>query len=201
MHSATLNSGLSLPIRQELMYYIGAQGNNWVFENRSSGAYIFRPDTDEPVAMPFSSNILKQTVVYKGDLVDEAHQTFNEWNKQIIRVYKNENHVELDWIVGPIDISDNKCREIISRFTTNLNAETFFTDSNGRELLERRNNFRETYNYTNEEPVAGNYYPITSGISIVDKQKGVELAVLNDRAQGGASLNLGELELMVREQV
>lgn len=102
MHSATLN-GLNLPVRQELMYYIGAQGNNMVFQNRSSGAYIFRPDPKNPVAKRFTEN-LNETKIYKGKLVDEAHQIFNDWNKQIIRVYKKENHIEFDWLVGPIDI-------------------------------------------------------------------------------------------------
>ena len=30
------------------MYYEAAEGNNAVFENRSSGAYIFRPRSSSP---------------------------------------------------------------------------------------------------------------------------------------------------------
>lgn len=89
--------------------------------------------------------------------------------------------------------------EIISRFTTDLkSASTFYTDSNGRELIKRIRNYRETYEYTDDEPVAGNYYPITARIVIRDEENKLELAVLNDRAQGGSSLKDGAVELMVR---
>lgn len=46
-----------------------------------------------------------------------------------------------------------------------------------------------------QEPIAGNYYPITSKILLRDNEN--ELAVLTDRAQGGSSLNDGEIEVMV----
>ena len=45
------------------------------------------------------------------------------------------------------------------------------------------------------EPVAGNYYPVNSEISITDGQR--EFAVIPDRAQGGSSLAEGQVELMV----
>lgn len=88
--------------------------------------------------------------------------------------------------------------EIISRFTTDLKTDsTFYTDSNGRELVRRVRNYRETYNYTNDEPVAGNYYPITARIVIKDEEQKIALALLNDRAQGGSSIKDGEVEIMV----
>jgi lysosomal alpha-mannosidase len=87
---------------------------------------------------------------------------------------------------------------VVNRFTTNLaTGGVFYTDSNGRELLERRRNYRPTWNVTIAEPAAGNYHPVTSKIVIRDVEKGRELAVLNDRAQGGSSLNDGQVELMV----
>lgn len=73
----------------------------------------------------------------------------------------------------------------------------FYTDSNGREMLKRIRDFRETFPLTYEEPVAQNYYPVTSKILIKDENTGERFAVLNDRAQGGASLQSGEVELMV----
>lgn len=88
--------------------------------------------------------------------------------------------------------------EVITRFSSDLNSNaTFYTDSNGREMIKRVRNYRETYNYTDEEPVSGNYYPVTSRIAIRDTEENVELALLNDRAQGGSSLKDGEVELMV----
>ncbi|KAK4872844.1 hypothetical protein RN001_014873 [Aquatica leii] len=177
------NNYVNLDVEQELMYYVGAQGNNEVFKNRSSGAYIFRPDPEQPDAqsfLPFFDNVS----IYTGKIVNEIHQVFNEWNRQIIRIYKNNpNYIEFDWLVGPIDIENNHGKEVISRFTSNLVTNDFYTDSNGREMLLRKNNHRSTYNFSKEEPVAGNYYPITSAIACRDKFRRLEMAVLTDRAQ------------------
>lgn len=62
-------------------------------------------------------------------------------------------------------------------------------------MIYRRRNYRPTYEYTDEEPQSGNYYPITSNIVIKDEQR--EFSVLNDRSQGGSSLSDGQIELMV----
>lgn len=71
----------------------------------------------------------------------------------------------------------------------------FFTDSNGREILQRQRNFRPTWTADIKEPVAGNYYPVTTVISTRDSTS--EFGVLVDRAQGGTSLEDGVLEIMV----
>lgn len=76
----------------------------------------------------------------------------------------------------------------------------FYTDSNGRELLQRTLDSRPTWSLELEEPIAGNYYPITSKIVIVDVEQDVEFAVLTDRAQGGSSLANGDVELMVHRR-
>lgn len=102
------------------------------------------------------------------------------------------------YLIGKHIYRNDLGTEIISRFSTDLKTNgIFYTDSNGRELLKRVRNYRETYNYTNEEPIAGNYYPITSRIVIKDEEEDVTLAVLNDRAQGGSSITDGVVELMV----
>lgn len=75
-------------------------GTNENNDNTASGAYIFRPLTEE--AISFTDKIIYR--VTEGELVDEVHQIFNSWITQIIRVYKNENYIEFDWLVGPIEI-------------------------------------------------------------------------------------------------
>lgn len=84
----------------------------------------------------------------------------------------------------------------------------FYTDANGRQMVKRVINFRETYNYTNEEPISGNYYPVTSNILIKDKNpenhnevEDLEFSILSDRAQGGSSLNDGQIEIMVLDSI
>jgi lysosomal alpha-mannosidase len=39
-----------------------------------------------------------------GELVQEIHQIYNSWVGQTIRVYKGQEHVELDWVVGPLPV-------------------------------------------------------------------------------------------------
>lgn len=39
-----------------------------------------------------------------GALVQEIHQVYNDWLAQVIRLYKGQDHIELDWVVGSIPI-------------------------------------------------------------------------------------------------
>lgn len=79
-----------------------------------------------------------------------------------------------------------------------MNGDLFYTDSNCREMIERKLNYRATWDLEVNEPISGNYYPVPSKILIKDNNRSLELAVLTDRAQGGASPNPGVIELMVR---
>lgn len=99
LQSATLN-GITLNITQEFLYYNGMNGTNESDDEKASGAYIFRPTTENAVNL---TNKVEYNIT-TGDLVDEVHQTFNSWITQVIRVYKNESYIEFDWLVGPIEI-------------------------------------------------------------------------------------------------
>lgn len=183
-----------LKIDQEFFYYKGYVGDNKKATNRSSGAYIFRPAGQE-VKVAEKAKITLQ----KGFLVSEVHQQFNDWVSQIVRIYRNENYVEFDWLIGPIPTDDPNGKEIVTRYRTSLNSDSvFYTDSNGRELIKRVRNFRPTWKLNLQEPIAGNYYPVTSKILLRSGQD--ELAVLTDRAQGGTSLKDGEIELMLHRE-
>lgn len=69
LESAQIN-GAQMKVRQNFYYYRSAVGTNWRPEQRSSGAYIFRPN--QTSASPISFKALVQIV--RGDLVDEVHQ-------------------------------------------------------------------------------------------------------------------------------
>lgn len=188
-------NGISENINQEFYYYRGAYGNNGEAKNRSSGAYIFRPNGTEILVSP--SATLK---IYSGPLVKEVHQHFNEWISQVIRIYEETNFVEFEWLVGPIPIKDNFGKEIITRFTTNLASKgVFYTDSNGREMLKRVRNERENFKANLTEKISSNYYPITSRIALQSEK--TRIALLNDRAQGGSSTKDGSLELMLHRRL
>lgn len=114
----------------------------------------------------------------------------------MIRVYKHDDYAEFEWLVGEIPIEDGIGREVITRFDTDIKSNSiFYTDSNGREMLKRKKNHRDTWDVALMEPISGNYYPVTTKIAIEDATK--RFAVLTDRAQGGSSLSDGSVELMV----
>lgn len=188
----------NMRLTQSFHYYEGMEGNNEEFKNRSSGAYIFRPRS------MFVKNFITPNTykVYKGPLVEEIHQYVNNWVSQVIRVYNGMDYVEFDWLVGPIPIKDMIGKEIITRYYSNLNSSgEFYTDSNGREMLKRKRDYRPTWKVKLQEEVSGNYYPITSKISLKDEERRLKLSLLTDRAQGGTSMKDGEIEMMVHRRL
>jgi lysosomal alpha-mannosidase len=120
----------------------------------------------------------------------------------VIRLYKDSDYLEFDWIVGPIPVKSGNGLEVISLFDSNLKSDaTFYTDSNGRQTLRRKRGFREAWKITTTESVASNYHPITSWIFIRDNEKDLQLTLLTDRSQGGSSINDGSIELMVHRRL
>ncbi|XP_037825869.1 lysosomal alpha-mannosidase isoform X2 [Lucilia sericata] len=194
--SAVEADGMTRMISQEFLYYEAAIGNNREFRNRSSGAYIFRPKTDAVHTVTVAPEI----TVYRGNLVEEVHQKFNSWISQVVRVYKQKKYAEFEWLVGPIPIEDGVGKEIITRFNSDIKSEgIFYTDSNGREMIKRLKDHRDTWRVKLLEKAAGNYYPITTKIALEDEH--ARMAILTDRAQGGTSLSDGSLELMVHRRL
>ncbi|GAB2227351.1 hypothetical protein Droror1_Dr00009169 [Drosera rotundifolia] len=181
-------TGVDVPIEQSFGWYTPS-----VDYSQPSGAYIFRP-TDAPFlytsAMPLK--------VVRGPLVDEVHQQFSPWIYQVTRLYKDKEHAEVEFTIGPIpgDADNFTGYEVITWMKANMATnKVFYTDSNGRDFIKRVRDYREDWNLTVNEPVAGNYYPINLGIYIVDNK--TELSVLVDRATGGTSIRDGQIELML----
>ncbi|KAG5331257.1 MA2B1 mannosidase, partial [Acromyrmex charruanus] len=188
----------NMNVVQSFHYYIGAEGNNENFINRSSGAYIFRPKELSARNFAYSGSYK----IYKGPVVQELHHTINDWVSQVVRIYSEEQHIEFDWLVGPIPVKDKIGKEIVTRYSSNLQTDkTFYTDSNGREMLKRVRNYRPTWNLELMEPISGNYYPVTSKITLKDEKKQLKLNILVDRAQGGSSLEDGDVELMLHRRL
>lgn len=189
-----LDQNLLLPVRQAFYWYNASVGNN--LSTQVSGAYIFRPNQEKPLMVSHWA----QTRLVKTPLVQEVHQNFSAWCSQVVRLYRGQRHLELEWTVGPIPVGDGWGKEIISRFDTVLETKgLFYTDSNGREILERRRDYRPTWKLNQTETVAGNYYPVNSRIYIRDGN--MQLTVLTDRSQGGSSLRDGSMELMVHRRL
>jgi lysosomal alpha-mannosidase len=191
-------SKISTEVVQNFLWWNSSAGNN-VNSSQASGAYIFRPNGTSPFEINGS---MVDVSVIKGPLVTEVRQKWSSWLYQSIILYKDSPVVTFEYTVGPIPFKDGLGKEIVSRFTTNLETDSkFYTDANGRQMLERVRNFRPTWDYNNTEPVAGNYYPVDSRIFMKDEKRGVQFTVMTDRAQGGSSLNDGQLELMVHRRM
>ena len=185
-------------VKQGLFYYEGMAGNNTEFEYRASGAYIFRPDSP---AVPLAQVV--QLVTVSGPLFTQVRQVFADGSCQIFSLNRGESTVQVDWIVGPIRVDDGVGKEFVVRFTPDdvRNSGVFYTDLNGREMLQRKINYRPTWRMNVTEPVAGNYYPVNSIAYIDDVRTDLRMVVLNDRAQGASSLQDGTLEFMVIQTI
>ncbi|KZV46140.1 Fatty acid hydroxylase superfamily isoform 2 [Dorcoceras hygrometricum] len=186
-------TGINVSVQQSYLWYLSSQGDA---DPQCSGAYIFRPN-GVPTSVDSEPVPLK---IIRGPLVHEVHQQFASWISQIIRLYKDKDHVEVEYTIGPIPMDDSVGKEVITRMTTNLITDkVFYTDSNGRDFLKRVRDYRADWPLIVTQPVAGNYYPINLGIFMEDKQS--EFSVLVDRASGGSSINDGEIELMLHRRI
>uniref|UniRef100_A0A8C9TY53 Alpha-mannosidase n=1 Tax=Scleropages formosus TaxID=113540 RepID=A0A8C9TY53_SCLFO len=175
--------------------YNASDGNS-ADSNQPSGAYIFRPNSSTPIIVSQTA----KTYTLKNSVVQEVQQEFSPWVSQVVRLYWGSRELELEWTVGPIPVEDSLGKEVITRLDTNINSSGYFyTDSNGREMLERRKDFRPTWDLKQSEPVAGNYYPINSRIYIKDKVN--QLTAVTDRSQGASSLQDGSLEIMLHRRL
>uniref|UniRef100_A0A8K9VAN3 Lysosomal alpha-mannosidase n=1 Tax=Oncorhynchus mykiss TaxID=8022 RepID=A0A8K9VAN3_ONCMY len=173
-----------------LSRYNASDGNNSE-SIQMSGAYIFRPNTSTPF-------IISKTA--KIETLQEVRQWFSPWVSQVVRLYTDSRALELEWTVGPVPIGDDLGKEVISRLDSSINSSgVFYTDSNGREMLQRRKDYRPTWNLRQSEPIAGNYYPINSRAYIKDDKD--QLTVVTDRSQGGGSIQDGSLEIMLHRRL
>ncbi|XP_074562750.1 alpha-mannosidase-like, partial [Curcuma longa] len=187
-------TGIDIPITQSFLWYEASSGDE--ADGQASGAYIFRPNGAPPV--PSSGSVPLKVI--QGPLVDEVHQQFNSWIYQVIRVYKEKEHAEIEYTIGPIPTDDGTGKEVITQLTTNMvTNSTFYTDSNGRDFLKRVRDYRADWNLQVTQPVSGNYYPLNLGIYTTDGKS--ELSVLVDRAVGGSSIKDGEIEIMLHRRL
>jgi alpha-mannosidase len=196
---ANAETGLSVPLVQEWFFYNASVGND--VDPQASGAYVFRPNSSTPFPISSSSSPAAVTLV-TGPLVSEARITVSPWVVQTVRLWANASYAEVEWTVGPIPMADGLGKEVVTRFSTPLATDrTWVTDSNGREGQVRVRDYRPTWTYQVNEPVAGNFYPVNTWISTSDVTTGERLSVATDRTQAGSSMVDGSLELLVHRRL
>lgn len=199
----------SFPFEIEWGYYRshdGKCGQRVDCISKKSGAYLFRPDGGHKLA--WSSSVPTETKVTDLGFGFQITQQFGSLVSHTIRLHRDE--IVVDFTVLPIPIEDGIGKEVVVRYKAQSIAskDRFFTDSNGRETVDRvryqRNPAVCVPSLANncgllQEPVSSNYYPVTQFIGISDERH--ELSVVVDAAQGGTSLRAGEVELMVHRRV
>ncbi|XP_040026054.2 lysosomal alpha-mannosidase [Gasterosteus aculeatus] len=192
---SNLETKRTIKLTQNFFWYNASDGNN-TRSNQPSGAYIFRPNS----STPFLISPAAKTEVIQTPVLQEVRQRFAPWVSQVVRLHADSRALELEWTVGPLPIRDNLGKEVITRLDTSIKtAEYFYTDSNGREMLQRKKDFRPTWKLRQSEPIAGNYHPINSRAFIKDDED--QLTVVTDRSQGGASIHNGSLEIMLHRRL
>ncbi|KAJ8363171.1 hypothetical protein SKAU_G00120020 [Synaphobranchus kaupii] len=191
---SNLETKQTVQLKQNFYWYNASMGNAESLQ--PSGAYIFRPNSSTPVPVSLTA----KTRSLQNPVVQEVYQQFGSWVSQVVRLYEDSRELELEWTVGPVPVRDLFGKEVITRLDTSINSSgLFYTDSNGREVLERRRDFRPTWVLKQTEPIAGNYYPVNSRIYIKDGEQ--QLTVVTDRSQGGSSIQDGSLEIMLHRRL
>ncbi|XP_055588415.1 alpha-mannosidase 2 [Uranotaenia lowii] len=163
-----------------------------------SGAYLFKTDPEQRNS---EKEVLEQyndmtILITSGPLASDVTAVYGPFLAHTVRIY-NTNTV-LDngiYIENDIDFEmppKNRETELFMRFVTDIenggseNPE-FYSDLNGFQYQKRVK--------VPSIGIEGNYFPITSGAFIQDDK--MRLTLLTTHAQGAASLEPGQLEVML----
>ena len=201
--------GLSLPLRAQLGWYNASRGT-LADAGGISGAYIFRPNSS--TLWPVEGSSPPSLELLEGPILSEARSAYQgqpapgtaaPWASSVTRLWAGARAVQVEYTIGPIPTAaDGWGKEVVARYDTPLaSGGVWWTDSNGRDSVRRARDARPDYNLTVQEEVAGNYYPVSGFIFLEDAASGATLSVVVDRAQGGASLADGSLELMLHRRL
>ena len=177
--SITTSAGVSMRVSQEIA----------VYRNGTGGAYILI-ETASATPLPLPERVV--TVV--GPVISEIVQHFEPRSvassaRQRIRLlhHGHQDAVEVTQMLGSLEL----CRELISRYHTDLSPTAFQTDSTGYEDHVRAWDTRG---------IGANYHAMVQRASLVETESGEanrQLAVLTMHTMGAASLAGGQLEHML----
>ena len=195
-------AGVSVPLAQSWESYVGFDGRSKLNgSSQSSGAYIFRPRDAAPAPLAAGAATVQ---VVRGPVVSEFWSSY-AYVDQSTRLWVGHGHAEVEWTVGPVDVSDGNSHEVVTRYDSGLATNgQWTTDSNCRESQVRQRGVRANWpTYAPSEPVSANYFPCNCLIKTTSSQGpvNVTVAVAVDRSEGSTSLTNGQLELMVHRRM
>jgi len=207
-----LDTNVTVALEHHLAYYVasnGSVGPHNPFGGSGSGNYIFQPDTASTHRyLPDAATIVS------GPVVTEVRQTFKTSSVELVyRLYQEADILEVEYRVGPVDITDGLGKEVISRFDTDINSDDeWATDTNTLLMTARKRDNRATLwpggpEYFNQtDPVAGNYFAANTQAWVADASHAIDgtgrrFSVLIDRSEGSSSLKPGSIELMLHRRL
>ena len=185
----------------------------------ASGAYCFRPMRGQPEAFPYgkvteskvSLNGQNQAVEFTFFLEKDAYGAKNQ-ERSVVTVGFSSDPARSGAIRFDVTLDSlpykalNDGFEVVTQFKVKgmKTDKTFYTDSNGLDMQKRVLDYRPTWDLTYPDPymkenVTANYYPVNSAIAVEDSK--IRMTVLNDRSQGGSSLEDGTVELMQNRKI
>ena len=185
------------------------------------GAYIFAPTQLRPTKFEINTT---NSFYYIGNISTVFMLSFSNDTYMLISVFYSPFIFKVDSIIAPILIfnDNNYILGLNSNIQNNISLNTditenenetsseFWTDSNGLQMKRRIINHRN-YKYIPNEPVAHNFYPVTTAISLRERNKkeyfsdpyeyltqnDKQLTIFTDRPQSGSSLLQGEIMLII----
>ena len=208
--SGGIVSARGLNISSTLRFYTPNMADNrshsWGGKNPCSSAYAFRPLPGDAVQYPTGST---KVTLSNGTLVRQTVARISigpgaggNHIIQVNRLLQGDPAVHIITQLGPLDVSNGIGQETILRFGTGLRSNaTWETDANGLRMMRRQRRARNTSTYNVTEPVAQNYFPVTSSATLQDDVAGRGLSLAFDAAHGVSSLADGDLEVMLHRRL
>ncbi|CAL1536288.1 unnamed protein product [Lymnaea stagnalis] len=160
------------------------------YKSKGSGAYLFFPNGPATILFP-NIPIIR---VSEGPLMTYVEVCFDPYITHRVTIYHHPSQLtSAIFIENIVSIQTLKDKEIIMRLQTDIKNPdlSYFTDQNGFQFIRRRTN-------TNQITQA-NYYPMTSGMILEDHT--TRLTVLSAQSHGVASLDTGQIEVMLDRQL
>lgn len=162
-----------------------------------SGAYLFRPESNDPRNAErdvFEGYKEKEIMITTGPIASDVSVIHGAFLAHTVRIFKTQTHLDSAiFIENDIDFESppkNRETEMFMRLITSIengDDPEFYSDLNGFQWQPRKK--------VQQIGIEGNYFPITTSAFIQDSQ--MRLTIMTTHAQGAASLEPGQLEVML----
>lgn len=162
-----------------------------------SGAYLFRPESNDPRNAEkdvFENYKEKKIMITTGPIASDVSVIHGAFLAHTVRIFKTQTHLDTAiFIENDIDFESppkNRETEMFMRLLTSIengDDPEFYSDLNGFQWQPRKK--------VQQIGIEGNYFPITTSAFIQDNQ--MRLTLMTTHAQGAASLEPGQLEVML----